>query len=166
MDEKPKDDVKSKIAGCGCLLVITLVAAAWIGSGSSSNVATNNSIDAAETIDGNTLALTTPPAAQSHNYTEESKGIYYYVGAVSENAKAQGVAAGQVSGFKFYGTTDDDQYILGLVDDNGRTVGKAFCNDPCVIVRPTIGEKFGAKDTIIGAAFQDAITGQMKKYKP
>lgn len=106
-----------------------------------------------------------PPAPQGHNYTEEAKGVYYYVGEVSENAKAQGVAAGHVSGFKFYGTTDDDQYILGIVDDDGRTIGKAYCNDPCVIVRPSIGSKFGAEATIIGAAFRDAIAGQLKKVK-
>lgn len=125
-----------------------------------------NATASAETIDENSLALPTPSAPQSHNYTEASKGVYYYVGEVSENAKAQGVAAGHVSGFKFYGTTDDDQYILGIVDDDGRTIGKAFCNDPCVIVRPSIGPKFGAEGTIIGAAFQDAISGQLEKVKP
>lgn len=165
MEAKPKDDVKSKVAGCGCLLVIALAAAAWIGSGSSSNVTANNSIEAAETIDENTLALPSQPAPQIHNYTEASKGIYYYVGDVSENAKAQGIAAGHVSGFKFYGMTDDDEYILGIVDDHGKTIGKAFCHDPCMIVRPSVGPKFGAEGTIIGAAFQDAIAGQLEKVK-
>lgn len=102
------------------------------------------------------------PAPPSHRYAEKSKGVYYYVSAVSDNDRANGKGAGDVSGFKFLGKNDDGEFILGLVDGS-EIVGKAYCHKPCAVVRLSNGEKAGfSEDTVIGSAFTDAFNGQLE----
>lgn len=106
------------------------------------------------------------PEEPSHHWSEEKGGIYYYVTAVSDNDKANGQGAGDVVGYKFLGTNDDGEYTLGTTNLQGGTVMKAYCSKPCKIVRFSNGERMGYEEaTVIGAAFADALSGQMKQTK-
>jgi len=100
----------------------------------------------------------------AHNYSQEEKGVYYYVTAVSDNDKANGKGAGDALGFKYLGTNDNGEYVVASVEDDGEMSGKAFCRNPCTIVRFSSGQKIGySPDSVIGAVFADVFAGQLKE---
>ncbi len=108
-----------------------------------------------------------PTPVLHHYYEEEERGVYYYVGAVSEEDRKNGKAAGEVYGFRYLGKNGEDQHVLTSVADNGRVIYKAFCSDPCKIIRYGDGERVGYNpNSIIGAAFADAMSGALKSTSP
>lgn len=109
-------------------------------------------------------AVTESPTPPSHNYSEETKGVYYYVAGVSENDKAAGKSAGEVLGFKFLGQNEDGEFIIAAIDDGGKEAGRAFCSKPCRIIRYSTGQKVGySEDSVIGAVFSDVLSGQLRE---
>jgi hypothetical protein len=99
------------------------------------------------------------------NYTEEEDGVYSYVAAVSEEDKKQGKAAGNVLRFAFRGIQDGN-YVLSLVDDDGNPLSDSECSKPCRIIKTHVGDSVVRReytpDSMIGAAFEDALNGRLK----
>lgn len=104
-----------------------------------------------------------PAPAPMHNFVEEERGTYYYVAAVSEEDQKKGKATGDVVGYRYLGKNDKGQHVLVSVADNGRVITKAYCSEPCAIIRYGDGQRIAYNPgSIIGAAFQDAINGSLK----
>jgi len=99
------------------------------------------------------------------NYAEEEDGVYSYIAAISEEDKQKGKAAGSVVRFAFRGVQDGN-YVLSLVDDAGETVSDSECGKPCRIIKSRFGDSIVRReytpDSMIGAAFQDALNGHLK----
>lgn len=104
-----------------------------------------------------------PAPVPTHNFVEEERGTYYYVTAVSEEDQKKGKAVGDVLGYRYLGKNDKGQHVLASVADNGRVITKAYCSEPCTIIKYGDGERIAYNpDSIIGSAFQDAINGSLK----
>lgn len=101
-----------------------------------------------------------PAPVPTHNFVEEERGTYYYVTAVSEEDQKKGKAVGDVLGYRYLGKNDKGQHVLASVADNGRVIAKAYCSEPCTIIKYGDGERIAYNpNSIIGSAFQDAING-------
>lgn len=97
------------------------------------------------------------------NFAEFRKGIYYYTSAVSENDKADGKAAGEVLGFRYLGKNEDGEFELAHADFPDL---KATCADPCKIIHSTTGSATEyTPNSVIGAAFEDAMNGFLEEAK-
>lgn len=108
---------------------------------------------------------TPTPTVQPPRFEEEENRTYYYVGAVSEEDQKRGVAVGKVVAYRYLGRDDDGDHVLVLVGDNGATLRKSSCSEPCRIIKSG-GQRIGfSSDSIIGAAFEDAIAGHLKVYE-
>lgn len=113
---------------------------------------------------GGVSATPSPKPAPTPRYDQEDRGTYYYVGAVSDEDKAKGRAAGDVYGFRYFGKSKENENIIGSVSDKGIILFKSYCSDPCKIIRHN-GKRIGFSDeSIIGAAFVDAMNGLLKPY--
>ena len=138
------------------LICVLFIALGACEPSTSDNSAASNGVAAAEAT----------PAKPTHNYSELQNGVYYYITGVSDNDKAAGKAAADVVGVKYLGQNNGGEYTLALISDDSSVVGKAYCRNPCVIVRTSSGQKFGAEGTVISEAFADAIAGELDKAKP
>lgn len=106
------------------------------------------------------------PTKPAKNYTEEENGTYFYIAAVSDEDRKKGVAAGEVIGYRYLGLNDKQQHTLQLVSDSSDATMKAYCSDPCAIIKFENGDRISFNpSSIIGAAFQDAINGHLLPFK-
>lgn len=109
-----------------------------------------------------TASLAPPPP----RYDEEDGGVYYYVSAVSEEDQKKGKAVGAPLGFRYLGKNDKGEHVLASLANDGTTLFKSYCSDPCKVIRRG-NERIGfVSESIIGAAFEDAINGHLKPAKP
>lgn len=100
------------------------------------------------------------------NYAEMENGVYYYIVAVSDEDRKKGVAAGEVIGYRYLGLNDKQQHTLQSISRNGSLSMKAYCADPCAIIKYENGERISfSPSSVIGGAFQDAINGHLAPYK-
>ncbi len=112
--------------------------------------------------------LPPPPAPKppAHNYDVNEGDIYYYQAAVSENDRKNGRSTGNIVGYRFLGR-QGGSVILQRVDNYGNGFDAASCDVPCKLIRFADGERMAYNtSSIIGAAFEDAINGKLRKYKP
>lgn len=104
-----------------------------------------------------------PAPVPPHNFVEEERGTYYYVTAVSEEDQKKGKVVGDVLGYRYLGKNNKGQHVLASVADNGRVITKAYCSEPCTIIKYADGERIAYNPaSILGSAFQDAINGLLK----
>lgn len=98
------------------------------------------------------------------NFDESEEGVYYYSVAVSETDKKDGKSAPDVVAFRYLGKNEKGEHIIGTIQmTTGQVIFKDYCKDPCKIIRGKDGKRIGYNpESIIGAAFQDAIAGHLK----
>lgn len=102
---------------------------------------------------------------RSHNYDEAEETTYYYIAAVSEEERKQGKGAGSVSGFRYLGRNSDGNHILAAVSDSGAVSRYARWPDKCVVIHFSDGDHMAYNNgSIIGAAFEDAIKGRLRRW--
>ena len=99
-----------------------------------------------------------------HNYSANEDGIYLYAQTLSPAQREAGVAAAGFVAFKYLGVKDGLHY---LQDENSMVM--ATCANPCTIIRQTLNGQVVNRiqynsQTIIGAAFDDAINGKLNLY--
>lgn len=98
-----------------------------------------------------------------HNYDEKRGWTYYYVAAISEEDRKKGRAAGAVVAFQYLGLNDDGRHVLANMNPNGTVNHEASCASPCRIIDLSYGGNMAyTSQSIIGAAFEDAIRGKLK----
>lgn len=108
-------------------------------------------------------ATSNATSAPTHNYDDEEAGTYFYVAAVSEEDRKKGKVAGDVVGFQYIGKNDKNQNMIRSISEDGSTISKAYCSDPCRIIRYSDGERVAFNpESIIGAAFQDVMNGFLR----
>jgi hypothetical protein len=144
------------------LLIIGMTA----GCGSSDSSSVAPTVDAASTLTAADVASEPAPpvALPSPRYDQEENGTYYYVAAVSEEDRKRGKVAGDVIGFRFLGQNDKGELVLQQIANDGTPASKSYCAKPCRIIRGVSGRVGFTTDSIIGAAFQDAMDGLLKPY--
>jgi hypothetical protein len=107
----------------------------------------------------------TDTAIPGPNYAEEENGTYSYIAAVSEEDQKRGRAAGNVLRYVFRGVSRG-VYRISLVDDYGRPISDSECTKPCAVIKTygggTVVRRGFTPESLIGAAFQDALNGYMK----
>jgi hypothetical protein len=107
----------------------------------------------------------TDTAIPGPNYAEEENGTYSYIAAVSEEEQKRGRAAGNVLRYVFRGVSRG-VYRISLVDDYGRPISDSECTKPCAVIKTsgggTVVRRGFTPESLIGAAFQDALNGYMK----
>lgn len=103
-----------------------------------------------------------PPPQPTHNYEEVQGETYYYVAALSDADREAGKAAPQVLGFRYLGQNPRGEHIIVRVLDSGYPASHAYCSNPCRIIRYENGSRVAfTTNSIIGAAFDDAINGRL-----
>lgn len=141
------------------LIIVAAIGATLAGCGKS-ETATPPNIASNDTAHTPTAPLVPAPTP---NFVEEERGTYFYVTAVSEEDRKKGKAVGDVVGFRYLGRNDREQHTLASVTDGGRVISKAYCAEPCSIIKRSDGTRIAYDpDSIIGSAFQDAINGLLK----
>lgn len=109
------------------------------------------------------------PPPPSHRYDFVEGDVYGYIAAVSDEARKRGQVAGDVVTFRYLGFRNHEYHLEEL---NGRkeVIGFDSCLRPCVAVEEEYGGQVqriaNNPDSIIGAAFQDAMSGQLRKGRP
>lgn len=102
------------------------------------------------------------PLLPDHNYDEKRGWNYYYVAAISDEDRKNGRAAGGVSVYQYLGLNDDGRHVLANMNPNGSVSFTATCSSPCRIIDHSLGGNFAySPESIIGAAFQDAMRGKL-----
>jgi|GEM_PF-1256903 len=150
--EPPRKSSAGKIAAIviGCIFVLLIL----IGIGSAENASEEAGVDG----DVSAQAMSEP----SPNYTEHRNGVYYYPSAISENAKADGIALAAAIGFRYLGVNADGEHVLAPMDSPGV---EATCADPCRVIHTNMGEALTfTPNSVIGAAFIDAINGFLQEH--
>lgn len=110
--------------------------------------------------------LIAEPQKEYHRYDLNEGFDYHCISDVSEEDKKQGKALGSVSTYRFLGV-QNGKYVLANVDSKGNILLRNSCTKPCVIITDGNGEKLPfSPDSVIGAAFEDALAGRMKEYIP
>jgi hypothetical protein len=105
------------------------------------------------------------PVVPPHRYELEEDGTYFYIAAVSEKDREEGRVAGSVLGYRYLGLDGDGEHILVLVDEQGKSLIRSTCAQPCVIIKDDDGERVAFNsDSIVGAAFTDAMNGHLKVH--
>lgn len=103
------------------------------------------------------------PVLPDHNYDEKRGWTYYYVAAISEEDRKKGRAAGAVVAYQYLGLNDDGRHVLANMNPNGTVNHEASCASPCRIIDLSYGGNMAyTSQSIIGAAFEDAIRGKLK----
>jgi len=131
------------------------------GCGSSGQPAPDPSV---APMNAETPAIAPSYATQVARFDEEDHGTYYYIADISEENRKKGKAVGDVIGFRYLGKNDQGEHVLLQVTDDGSPIGKAYCTDPCKIIRTGSRRMGFSADSIIGAAFEDAINGHLKEF--
>jgi hypothetical protein len=108
-------------------------------------------------------ALPDRPPLPDHNYDERRGWNYYYVAAISDEDRAKGRAAGEVLVYQYLGLNDDGHHVLASMRTNGTVSHTASCSSPCRIIDFSYGGNSAyTPQSIIGAAFQDAMRGKLR----
>lgn len=138
------------VAACAALL-------SSCGSGKPASTQIESSTDA------KSIEASTPAPAPTPNFVEEEQGTYFYVAGISEEEKKKGKAAPDVLGFRYFGRNEKGQHVLAYVSDSGQILGRAYCSEPCAVIKYSDGTRVAYDPgSVIGSAFQDALNGLLK----
>lgn len=162
-------------SGWGSLLAsgAMLIVAAWACDSTSGDPPpiVTTPVDAVRPMDN--IAAEPPPApvvvpAATANWDFREGQEYGYVAAVSEEDRKRGRAAGSVHLFRYLGQ-EDGKHVLVSLGDDGAPFARSYCASPCVAIKTVFGDGGVRRiaydtDSVIGAAFEDAIAGRMKVY--
>lgn len=98
-------------------------------------------------------------------YDDSENGIYFYASSVSDEDKKKGRAVGDVVGFRYLGQDSSGRHKIGMTSDSGEVISRYSCSNPCKIIKNlSSGERIPFdNESIIGAAFEDAINGLLKE---
>lgn len=110
----------------------------------------------------------TPQPSPAHNYDERDGVLYSYVAAISEEDRKSGKAAGDVINFAYLGE-ENGVHVLVQVRPNGSIASRSTCRKPCRVITRDDGSQVGYNEnSIIGAAFADALAGRLQQaqYRP
>jgi hypothetical protein len=122
-------------------------------------------------VENNLYGSAVPPAAPAHRYdfkdSDKYGAIYGYLGAISEEDQKRGVATPSVVRFRYTGFWEGAHH-LQLINDSGGTVETDECAVPCVVIKSTsyngqVHRLGYSSQSIIGAAFEDAMNGQLRR---
>ncbi|HEV2596441.1 MAG TPA: hypothetical protein VGU01_14715 [Sphingomicrobium sp.] len=143
-----------------------LVCASLVTGCSPNSSGSNNTMNVDENLTTTDMNATTSTAViPTHRYDFKEGLTYGYISAVSEEDRKKGKGAGDVSMYIYHGN-QDGLYKLTSVDANGRETGRYECTNPCVAIKADYGGVLNriaySPDTVIGAAFEDAMTGQLE----
>lgn len=98
----------------------------------------------------------------THNYKMKEGINYGYVGGISDEERASGKAAAELHLFRYLGKQDGLDTIE-QVDENGNSILKAQCANPCEFMKLIVeGETQRVQynpETLGGAVMQDAQRG-------
>lgn len=111
-----------------------------------------------------TTPIYTPPPPPPPLFDLEENGTYFYVAAVSEEDKKKGKAAGEVLGFRYLGTNAKGEHVVVQIFEDGSLGDKAYCADPCKIIKDGRRRVGFNINSIIGAVFHDAMSGNLVPY--
>jgi hypothetical protein len=146
----------------------TLICVVLTGCGSTSSAGNEGSAVSPETPK---RAIEPGPETRA-NFDENEGDIYHYATAVSDEDKAKGRAVGEVISFRYLGV-QSGKHVLENVNPDGRVLGRADCAAPCRIIVRRYGQLTDRlpfdPSSVIGAAFEDAISGHLvavRKDKP
>lgn len=119
------------------------------------------SIDSAEPANA---AMATSPVI-AHSWISHENGEYGYPVGISDDARKAGQAADEVIMYRYLGFSNG-AYTL-FAPDTGIV---ATCPDPCTVITETSGystERVAYNpESVIGAAFEDALGGQLEPWQP
>lgn len=154
--------MKRVFAGCSTVMLL----AACSDSGSA--VTNYADIMAVENLTAENLVVeSSQPAPPTHRYEFQDGDLYGYVGVVSEEDQKKAIASPPVVRFRYSGFWDGAHH-LQLIGDDGAVLAINECRIPCVAIKQTsyngqIRRVGYSPDSIIGAAFADAINGQLRR---
>lgn len=101
--------------------------------------------------------------ASTPNFDDRDGDTYFYIAEVSEEERMRGRAVGNVHSFQFLGRNSEGEYVLASLHGNGAIAYRAKCRRPCRIIDTSYGQKIAySPESIIGAAFQDAMRGDLQ----
>ncbi|MGN6621201.1 MAG: hypothetical protein ACTHKR_09095 [Sphingomonas sp.] len=128
-----------------------------------SGAASENNSSITDGLDNANLSTPAVPTLPQHNYADRQGDTYYYVSAVSDEEQKQGRAIGDAFGYQFLGQNAQGEYILASVDQDGSIRFRARCKMDCRIIDTSYGSEIPySPSSIIGAAFQDALAGNLQ----
>jgi hypothetical protein len=154
----------------GVLLVVVMAAE----FGSRSSPSPSNQADASNAVNGatnaadqadvaaNAAAAAAAAAEPQHNWISHENGEYGYAVGISDDARKSGQAAEQVTMYRYLGFTNGIYTVTapGML---------ATCGSPCNVITVTNGyatEHIAYNPgSVIGAAFEDAINGQLEPWQ-
>lgn len=109
------------------------------------------------------------PVVPTHNYEFAEGRTYGYFSAVSEEDREKGKAVGEVFLYRYNGFMDG-KHRLTAVNEAGQMLSWSECSDPCKAIRHYANGRVEmipySPRSIIGAAFEDAVEGRLKKWQP
>lgn len=112
------------------------------------------------------IGPTATPTTTSYKprFEDREGDTYFYATAPTQEDENKGTVVGSVVGFRYLGARDGKHTIIS-VDNNGHTVLRYECSEPCKIIKRTFrGETDRIPyDTrsVLGAAFEDALNGSL-----
>jgi hypothetical protein len=130
---------------------------------SASAAAANSADDTSNTAMAANAAFDPATARPQHNWISHDNGEYGYTVAISDEAQKNGQAAEDVVMVRYLGFKND---LYTLVLDNGSV---ATCSAYCTVIAINNGYSFQHvaynPSSVIGAAFEDAIDGQLEPWQ-
>lgn len=135
------------------------------------NMVAVSSLDTPLTDEGNTTnaTLLTPadaPVVPDHNFSFRDGSSYGYIGGISDEDRKNGKAAGDVFMITYLGHWGE-AYHLAEVNDAGQMTSNYECGTNCIAIKSyrygTVRRIAYAPESLIGAAFQDAMRGRLRE---
>jgi hypothetical protein len=132
------------------------------------NLVTGDSIESAPAPAPAPAPVAVPvPAPPRHRYNFKDGDLYGYLGAISEEDQKRGVATPSVVRFRYTGFWQGAHHLL-LIADSGSVLEADECAVPCIAIKETyyngqVRRVGYSPDSIVGAAFEDAINGQLRR---
>lgn len=106
---------------------------------------------------------------KTHNYDFREGDVYGYFAAITEEEQKKGKGAPDVIMFRYKGFWNSANH-LEQVDGAGRIISLSECSDPCAAIKMyrygNVERVAYSTNSIIGAAFEDAMSGRLANAKP
>lgn len=107
-----------------------------------------------------------PKPVLKPRFDAQENGVYFYLGAASEEERKQGIVAGPTFAYRYYGRNEKGEHVLRSYTANGYPQGFYYCSGACNLVRDEQGTRTVLPEaSVIGSAFWDARNGFLKVSK-